>query len=152
MTPRSTDIGVAMKTTVQLAYRTAMHEARDAQTRGDLDSAFNALERAHILGQRYLIPHVVTHVHMLCIGLRRRDTREIAGQILRLAATLPGYLTGWVPKGNPGGANISALRAVPLRGDLVELLEDYSVWRDVGLRLSIYVVAAVGWLAVSRGL
>ena len=32
---------------------------------GDLSSAFIALERAHFLGQRYLIPNIQTHLLML---------------------------------------------------------------------------------------
>ena len=126
---------------IKQAYRTALDESRSARARGDLDGAFAALERAHILGQRHLLPHIVTHLHMLRIGWLRRDTREILGQIVRLIATLPGFVTGWVPKGNPGGANISALKPVPLRGDLAELLADFHVWRDVGRRVALLIGA-----------
>jgi 7,8-dihydropterin-6-yl-methyl-4-(beta-D-ribofuranosyl)aminobenzene 5'-phosphate synthase len=130
-----------MNARIKQAYRTALDESRSARARGDLDGAFAALERAHILGQRHLLPHIVTHLHMLRIGWLRRDAREIVGQVVRLIATLPGYLTGWVPKGNPGGANISALKPVPLRGDLAELLADFLVWRDVGRRVVLLIGA-----------
>ena len=33
--------------------------ARELEATGDLSSAFIALERAHFLGQRYLIPNIV---------------------------------------------------------------------------------------------
>ena len=104
----------AMKASVRAAYRAALTQSHDARDRGDHDAAFAALERAHILAQRYLIPHVVTHLLMLRIGWSRRDAREVLGQVARLIATVPGFLTGWVPKGNPGGANVSALRPMPL--------------------------------------
>lgn len=132
-----------MKPTVAAAYRIAMSESRAARERGDLDAAFAALERAHVLGQRHLVPHFVTHLHMLRIGKQRRDAREIAGQLLRLFATLPGWLTGWVPKGNTGGANVSAIRPMPLDGQTAELLRDFHVWRDVAGRIALYGVAAI---------
>lgn len=127
-----------MKPIVRAAYQTALSKAQAAEAAGDLDGAFAEIERAHILGQRHLLPHIVTHLRMLRIGWRRRDGREIAGQVLRLIATLPGFLTGWVPKGNPGGANISALKPMPLPADLQPLLGDFSVGRDVAKRVVVY--------------
>jgi 7,8-dihydropterin-6-yl-methyl-4-(beta-D-ribofuranosyl)aminobenzene 5'-phosphate synthase len=131
-----------MNPAVRTAYEAALSNAQAAEARGDLDRAFAELERAHILGQRHLLPHIVTHLRMLRIGWRRRDRREVAGQVVRLIATLPGFLSGWVPKGNPGGANISALKPVPLPADLQPLLADFSVRRDVAKRLVVYGSAA----------
>ena len=146
----------AMKASVRAAYRAALTQSHDARDRGDHDAAFAALERAHILAQRYLIPHVVTHLLMLRIGWSRRDAREVLGQVARLIATVPGFLTGWVPKGNPGGANVSALRPMPLTGDLAELLADYRVGHDMLRRLAAYallvavVFAALSWADARR--
>lgn len=106
-----------------------------------------SLERAHILGQRYFIPHIATHWQMLRIGLKRNDNREVIGQIVRLIATVPGFIFGWVPRGNPGGANISALKPVPLPADLQPLLADSPIWRDVLIRLTIYAVIVLIVLA-----
>lgn len=130
-----------MKPAVRTAYESALGVAHEAERLGRLDDAFAALERAHILGQRFLVPHIVTHLGMLRIGWKRRDVREIAGQVLRLAATLPGYLIGWVPKGNTGGANVSALKPAPLPEDLTPLLADFSVARDMAKRLTFLCVA-----------
>lgn len=132
-----------MKPAIREAYQAALHNARAAKAAGDLDAAFAQLERAHILGQRYLWPHLVTHAHMLRLGWRRRDLREIAGQLLRLGATLPGWLSGWVPKGNTGGANVSALKPMPIPADLLPLLADYRVGRDVAARLLMVLASAV---------
>lgn len=135
-----------MKALVRTAYQVALSNARAAERRGELDAAFAELERAHILGQRHLVPHIVTHLGMLRIGWRRRDVREVVGQVMRLVATGPGWLSGWVPKGNPGGANISALKPVPLPPDLQPLLADFSVGRDVAKRLAVYgAVVAVAF-------
>ncbi|KQW46772.1 hypothetical protein ASD88_09250 [Pelomonas sp. Root662] len=136
-----------MPPALRLAYQLALQEALAAERRGELAVAFVQLERAHILGQRYLWPHIVTHGAMLRIGWRRRDAREVAGQLLRLLATLPGWLSGWVPKGNPGGADVSALKPMPVPADLQPLLADYSVGRDVVRRLALY--GALAWLAAN---
>lgn len=131
-----------MKPAVRTAYLAALRNAALAEEHGDLDAAFAALERAHILGQRFLLPHVTTHVRMFRIGLRRRDAREMFGQVVRMIATVPGWLLGWVPKGNTGGANVSALRPMPLPPDLHDLLHDFHVWRDVLRRVAIGAVLA----------
>lgn len=127
-----------MKPAVRTEYQTALTSAQSAYGAGDIDLAFSHLERAHILGQRYLVPHVVTHLRMLRIGWKRRDPREIVGQVVRLLATVPGFLTGWVPKGNTGGADVSAIKPMPLPADLQSLLADFSVGRDVAKRAALY--------------
>lgn len=58
---------------------------------------------------------------MLRIGWRRRDWREVRGQVIRLAA---GGLLSWLnrlPAGNTGGANVPATRTMPLPADLADL-------------------------------
>ncbi len=125
-----------MNPAVKAAYRIEMTRAQKARVAGDLDVAFAALERAHILGQRFLLPHITTHLQMLAIGWRRGDAREVVGQVMRLLATVPGFVLGWIPQGNTGGANVSALKPMPLPSDLQPLLT-FSVWRDVSLRLLI---------------
>ncbi len=137
-----------MNPTVRTAYQSSLASALAAEQRGDLESAFSDLERAHILGQRYLVPHIVTHLRMLRIGWKRRDRREVVGQVLRLVATVPGFLSGWVPKGNPGGANVSALKPVPVPPELQPLLADFSVARDVAKRVVVYAIAAAVMLGV----
>ncbi len=119
-----------------------MTRAKAALAQNELDAAFASLERAHILGQRYLIAHIVTHVWMLRVAIRRRDAREIAGQILRLFATFPGYVFGWVPKGNTGGTSVSPLKPMPLPEDLREVLADFNVWRDVRKRVALFSLLA----------
>ncbi|MEP3890666.1 MAG: DUF3703 domain-containing protein [Hellea sp.] len=99
---------------------TAMKAAHDAR---DLGLAFHHLERAHILGQRYFKPHIITHWWMLKIGISRRDIKEIFGQILRILAVMPANFFGWIPIGNSGGANVSALKPMPIPDDLVQYFE-----------------------------
>lgn len=131
-----------MKPPVRTAYQSALAHAKAAFAQDEFERAFAALERAHILGQRYLVAHIVTHAWMLRIAIRRRDAREIFGQVLRLLATFPGYLTGWVPIGNTGGANVSAVRPMPIPEDLRAVIGDFNVWHDVALRVALLVLLA----------
>ena len=61
---------------------------------------------------------------MLKIGFGRKDIREIFGQIIRMIAVFPASLFGWVPVGNTGGANVSALKPMPIPHDLALFLEE----------------------------
>jgi hypothetical protein len=90
---------------------------------GRLDAAFAHLERAHVLGQRYALPHARAHWGMLRVGWRRRDRRELAGQIVRLIVAAPASALGVLPLGNTGGANVSATRPMPIPPDLQSLLD-----------------------------
>jgi hypothetical protein len=83
--------------------------------------AFHHYERAHILSQKYMWPHIQSHLGMLHIGYRRNDLREIAGQCIRMLAALI-FSKLWVPLGNTGGANVSALRPMPIPDDLKQVL------------------------------
>lgn len=111
-----------MNAAVRDAFEREWRLAAAARDAGDLDGAFHYLERAHILGQRSTRLHVRSHVGMLGIGWRRRDAREISGQLVRIvAAALFSRL--WVPVGNTGGANVSAMRPMPVPPDLQAILE-----------------------------
>jgi hypothetical protein len=104
------------------AVQREMDSARSARMRGDSALAFNHLERAHILGQRLTLLHVSTHVAMLRLGWSRRDLREVVGQMPRiLAAAL--FSRIWVPIGNTGGANVPAMRPMPIPADLHAILD-----------------------------
>jgi hypothetical protein len=69
------------------------------------------------------VAHVRTHGAMLAAGLRRHDRAEVLGQLLRLLVAAPGTWTGRYPRGNTGGADVSALRPMLVPDDLRALLE-----------------------------
>jgi metal-dependent hydrolase (beta-lactamase superfamily II) len=145
-----------MKPTLAAAFRREMDASRVAWDAGDDDAAFGSLERAHILGQRHLVPHIITHLWMLRIGWKRRDRREIVGQLLRLTATLPGALIGWVPAGNTGGADVSALRPMPMPPEFAVHFAGASMARTVIIRLVLIAllvlaagVGAIEWRRVA---
>ena len=135
-----------MKAALRTAIAEEMLRARAAETAGHYQQAVAYLERAHILGQRYFLTHLHTHFCMLRIARRRQDALEIRGQVLRLIAVTPGYVFGWVPKGNTGGADVSALKPMPIPSDLAPFLKDHSVWRDVGVRFTLAILAASAYI------
>ena len=98
--------------------------ARGAKQRRDAADEWTHLERAHIISQPMAGLHVRTHFAMLGYGIRHHDAKEIIGQLVRLVVAGPGSLTGRYPAGNTGGADISALRPMPIPPDLRALLED----------------------------
>jgi hypothetical protein len=110
-----------MVTPLRAAFDRELASARAARARGDLGLAFQHLERAHILGQRYTRLHVRSHLDMLSVGWQRRDMREVFGQLSRiLAASL--FSRIWVPLGNTGGASVSAVQPMTVPEDLARIL------------------------------
>lgn len=104
------------------AFETEMQCAERALANNSLAKAFAHLERAHVLGQWYVRPHLRAHVGMLRVGWRQRDLREILGQLIRIPGGMIGSAIGRVPRGNTGGAGVSALRRLPIPPDLKDLL------------------------------
>ena len=103
------------------AYEAELRLGLDAVARQDLQLAFERFERAHILGQRHTWRHVRAHLAMLRIGWRRRDFREVRGQLSRILAAAV-FSRIWVPEGNTGGANVSAFERMPIPEDLRRIL------------------------------
>jgi hypothetical protein len=64
---------------------------------------------------------------MLSYGIRYRDRHEIAGQLVRLLVAGPGSALGRYPKGNTGGANVSAVTPMPIPADLQAVLAGRSL-------------------------
>jgi len=84
--------------------------------------AFRRFERAHILGQRSTRLHVRAHVAMVSVARRRGDNREIVCQLQRIVAAAL-FSRIWVPTGNTGGTNVSAVQRMPIPDDLKRVLE-----------------------------
>ena len=120
--PSRGSVATARRTALLAAWSEERSAAKDARSRGDLEAEWNHLERAHILSQPLAGPHVRTHVSMLGYGFRRRDRREVVGQLVRLLVAAPGSWTGRYPVGNTGGADVSALKPMPMPDDLQAVL------------------------------
>ncbi len=125
-----------MNPALRAAYQESLAAARRQFARGDYRQAFSMLERAHILGQHYVWPHVWVHGWMLRVGWQLRQPREVLGQLLRIVAAAV-FSRLWVPDGNTGGSNVSALRPMPIPEDLRALLDAdrrgrRPLWRSLG--------------------
>ena len=96
--------------------------ARHARAAGDTAGEWRHLERAHILSQPLPVAHVRTHLAMLGNGIRRRDRREIVGQLVRLLVAGPGSVIGRYPLGNTGGADVNAVTPMAIPADLQAVL------------------------------
>lgn len=103
------------------AYETEVQRGYSSLLRQDLAEAFVHFERAHVLGQRSTRLHIRAHIAMLKVGWLRSDRREIVGQVTRIVAAAL-FSRIWVPEGNTGGANVSALKRMPIAEELKDIL------------------------------
>jgi len=95
----------------------------------NLQRAWNHLERAHIIGQRYPFAHSYVHWKMLQFGFKIKSSKEVLGQIPRLIFGGVKSFVGKVPVGNPGGASVPPLKPFPIN----EELQDIFVKAEVSL-------------------
>lgn len=129
--------------------RSAFHErllvARTHFQHGNYGAAFSKLDTAHILGQQFLLPHIIVLIWMLRVGIARSDKREVVGQTTRLVATVPAFIFGWVPLGNTGGANVSAFKPMPVPQALEDLIPSRNRLKGISLRIAIAATAVLFW-------
>ncbi len=89
----------------------------------DFEACMRHLERAHILGQRFVVPHLRSHWWMFRAGLQMADLREVRAQLPRLLLAAPGSLLGRNPVGNPGSARVGIFQPMAIPPDLAALLD-----------------------------
>lgn len=105
-------------------FNLEIEKARSLITKKDYEASFAHLERAHVLGQRYVFPHTISHWYMLKVGIAERNFKEVLGQLIRLPLGILGSFVGIVPTGNTGGSNVSAFLKMEIPQELLELMED----------------------------
>lgn len=108
---------------VHAQYREELAESSIARRSGDRERAWRHLERAHILGQMAVWPHIGVHLRMLGAAIIDADPREAAGQMIRIVRAGPGSYAGTVPIGDTGRAR-SPDPAPPVPEDLLEILSE----------------------------
>ena len=97
-------------------------EAKVIQFRAEWPRCWQLLEDAHVLSQPWAWSHIRVHAAMLSTGWRSRDLREVLGQLVRLLVGGPASVVHRYPVGNTGRARVSAVRPMPPRADLAEML------------------------------
>ena len=110
------------RTRLHAAWRRELDAARTARGKGNLGLEWAHLERAHVVSQPLALHHAATHALMLAHGIRRRDRREITGQLFRIAVAAPGSISRRYPVGNTGGADVDPYTPMPIPDDLQPLL------------------------------
>lgn len=94
---------------------------------GNFINAWNHLERAHIIGQKYPYAHTLVHWKMLKFGFKIKSGKEVFGQIPRLIFGGVKSLVGKIPIGNPGGANVPSLKSFPIKKELQDIFTNAGV-------------------------
>jgi hypothetical protein len=90
---------------------------------GELEAGFAHLERAHVIGQAYVVPHARSHWLMLGVELRRRRPVAAFGQAVRIVLGILGSAVGIVPVGNTGGSDVSMFKRMPIAPDLQNVID-----------------------------
>lgn len=108
-------------------YDKELKSYRDRMAQGALKSAWQHLERAHVIGQKYPYTHSLVHWKMLLFGFKIKSTKEIVGQIPRLLIGGIKSFVGKIPIGNTGGANVPPLQPLPIQEDIQK------IFREAGL-------------------
>jgi hypothetical protein len=103
---------------IQPHVREEINAAAVAEARGEFDTAFRKLERAHVLGQSSTREHVHVHWEMLRFAIRNRLKGEAIGQAWRLVAAAIFTPLGVVPAGNTGGADVNGFKPMRMARDL----------------------------------
>lgn len=80
-------------------------------------SSIYHFENAHILGQKHIIRHMMSHYWMFFLGVKSKNSKEVVGQFARIIAALLFTLI-WVPIVNTGGSNISPIKSIPIRKEM----------------------------------
>lgn len=110
----------------RLAFEHEMALGRQFIAVGELVRAFQHLERAHVLGQAFVMPHARAHWQMLMLEIRRRCWAAAFGQMLRIVLGTLGSAVGLVPVGNTGGTNVSMFKRLPIDPDLQQIIDGTS--------------------------
>jgi hypothetical protein len=99
-----------------------IEESQAQEVTGNYEQSFKHLENAHVMGQESTYWHVKVHWLMFLWGIRRRDSGEVVGQVVRILGAF--FLTAVkaVPKGNTGGTNVSPTKVMPMMEEHAEII------------------------------
>jgi hypothetical protein len=112
-----------MKPIVREHFETELRKAQLAIAAGEIETAWTALQRAHILGQAYPIPHAIAHWNMLKLAWRQRDFKEVAAQLIPTIVAIPlTMLVGQQRSLRGGKANVPDPKQREIPNDLLKIL------------------------------
>ena len=105
------------------AFKTEIAQAKSFIAAGNLEAGFAYLERAHVIGQNYVLPHITSHWVMFRVEMRRRRLAAALGQLVRIVLGALGSAVGAVPTGNTGGTDISMFKRMPIEAELQRIID-----------------------------
>lgn len=112
-----------MKPIQKAAFANEIALAQNLIAAGELDASFPHLERAHVIGQAFVAPHVASHWLMLRVEFRRGRAMAILGQAARIVLGTLGSAVGIVPFGNTGGTNVSMFKPMAVAPELQNIID-----------------------------
>jgi hypothetical protein len=104
------------------AFDNEIDLARRCIAEGELNKAFAHLERAHIIGQAFVVLHARAHWWMLKVDILRKCPFAVLGQIVRIVLGIFGSAIGVVPIGNTGGSNVGMFKRMPIESELQDII------------------------------
>ena len=107
----------------RVAFDNEIALAKELIAKGELEASFHHLERAHVVGQAFVVPHAISHWLMLRVEFRRRRVMAVFGQAVRIVLGILGSAVGVVPTGNTGGTNISMFKRMPIDPELQNIID-----------------------------
>ena len=113
-----TSFAARIRPSVQLE----LDAAAAAEALGHFHTAFQHLERAHVLGQPATREHVRVHWRMFRFAVRQQRAGDAVGQAWRMVGAALFTAVGLVPPGNTGGADVSGFLRMPVPADLQPVL------------------------------
>jgi len=111
-----------MNSILRTAFDNEIDQARHFIADGKLDKAFAHLERAHIIGQAFVVLHARAHWWMLKVDILRERPFAALGQIVRIVLGILGSTIGVVPVGNTGGSNVGMFARMPIEPELQDII------------------------------
>ena len=113
-----------MKAIVQEQFKAELRRAQIAIAEQAFETAWKALQRAHILGQRHAIAHMIVHWNMLQLAWTQRDFQEVARQLLPTVLAIPlTLLFGQLRSLRGGKAHVHDLEEMGIPEDIQRLLK-----------------------------
>ena len=106
-----------------LAFDDEIARAKEFIARGELEAGFAHMERAHVIGQAFVVPHARSHWLMLKVECRRRRPAAAFGQAVRIVLGVLGSAVGVVPVGNTGGSDVSMFKRMPIERELQNIID-----------------------------
>lgn len=105
------------------AFDFEISEAKRYITTQQWTTSLDHLERAHVIGQMHIWPHVLSHALMLRVEMQRGRIMAALGQMTRIVLGALGSAIGMVPVGNTGSSDIHMFKRLPIAPDIQRVID-----------------------------